>query len=94
MLVVGFLLTIQRAHDMNTTGWLALLCLVPLVNLLFWFVPGTRGENDYGKQPPPNTVGVIVLACILPFSSSAASWPRSRFRLIRTTRSAHKSPKA
>ena len=34
--------------------------------LVFWFVPGTRGENDYGKQPPPNTAGVIVLACVVP----------------------------
>jgi uncharacterized membrane protein YhaH (DUF805 family)/Tfp pilus assembly major pilin PilA len=66
ILVVTFLLAIQRAHDMNSTGWLALVALIPLVSLLFWFVPGTRGENDYGKQPPPNTAGVIVLACIVP----------------------------
>jgi len=67
IIVVLFLLTIQRAHDMNTTGWLSLIVFIPLAMLVFWFVPGTRGENDYGKQPPPNTVGVIVLACILPF---------------------------
>ena len=66
IIVVSFLLTIQRSHDMNTTGWLSLVSLIPLVNLLFWFVPGTVGENNYGKPPPPNTTGVIVLACILP----------------------------
>ena len=27
------MLTIQRAHDFNTTGWLAILSIVPLVNL-------------------------------------------------------------
>jgi uncharacterized membrane protein YhaH (DUF805 family)/Tfp pilus assembly major pilin PilA len=67
VIVVQFLLTIQRSHDMNVTGWLSLISLIPLAALIFWFVPGTRGENDYGKQPPPNTAGAIVLACILPF---------------------------
>jgi uncharacterized membrane protein YhaH (DUF805 family)/Tfp pilus assembly protein PilE len=63
---VQIMLTIQRAHDMNTTGWLSLIVFVPLAALVFWFVPGTKGENDYGLQPPPNTGGVIALACILP----------------------------
>jgi uncharacterized membrane protein YhaH (DUF805 family) len=65
-LAVQLMLSIQRAHDMNATGWLALVALIPLVNLLFWFVPGTHGENDYGKPPPPNTTGVILLACVVP----------------------------
>jgi uncharacterized membrane protein YhaH (DUF805 family)/Tfp pilus assembly major pilin PilA len=67
VIVLQFMLTIQRAHDMNTTGWLSLIMLIPLAGLVFWFVPGTRGENNYGKQPPPNTAGVIVLACLVPF---------------------------
>jgi uncharacterized membrane protein YhaH (DUF805 family)/Tfp pilus assembly protein PilE len=67
MIVVQFLLTIQRSHDMNVTGWLSLIWLIPLGVLVFWLVPGTQGENTYGKPPPPNTAGVIVLACILPF---------------------------
>jgi uncharacterized membrane protein YhaH (DUF805 family)/Tfp pilus assembly major pilin PilA len=66
LIVVQFLLTIQRSHDMNVTGWLSLISLIPLAALIFWFVPGTRGENDYGKQPPPNTTGVILLACVVP----------------------------
>jgi type IV pilus assembly protein PilA len=66
VIVMQFLLTIQRAHDFNTSGWLSVLLLVPLVSLVFWFIPGTKGENQYGLQPPPNTAGVIVLACILP----------------------------
>ena len=66
VIVLQFMLTIQRAHDFNTTGWLSLIMLIPLAGLIFWFVPGTRGENDYGKQPPPNTTGVIMLACIVP----------------------------
>jgi hypothetical protein len=60
------LLTIQRSHDMNVTGWLCLISLIPLAALVFWLVPGTPGENNYGKPPPPNTTGAVVLACILP----------------------------
>lgn len=66
IMVVGFMLTIQRCHDFNTTGWLSLLVLVPLVNLIFWFIPGTDGSNDYGAKTPPNGVGVIIAACIIP----------------------------
>ena len=65
-LVVGFMLTIQRCHDFNTTGWLSLLMLIPLVNLIFWFIPGTDGSNDYGAKTPPNGVGVIIAALIIP----------------------------
>ncbi len=66
IIVVQFLLTIQRAHDFDTTGWLSLLLLVPLVALIFWFIPGSKDENRYGLPPPPNTAGAIALACILP----------------------------
>jgi type IV pilus assembly protein PilA len=69
VLVVQFLFNIQRSHDMNMTGWLSLIWLVPFGVLVFWFVPGTRGENDYGKRPPPNTAGVIILTCLVPFAS-------------------------
>lgn len=67
ILVVGFMLSIQRCHDFNTTGWLSLLVLVPLVNLIFWFIPGTDGPNDYGDKTPPNGGGVVfaVVAALL-----------------------------
>jgi type IV pilus assembly protein PilA len=65
--VLMVMLTIQRSHDFDTSGWLSLLMFVPLVNLIFWFIPGSPGENRFGKRPPPNTVGVVLLACILPF---------------------------
>lgn len=61
-LVLMALLTIQRCHDMDWTGWAWLLVLVPLVGLLFWFVPGTQGANRFGAPPPPNGTGVKVLA--------------------------------
>ncbi len=60
------LLSIQRAHDFNATGWLAILAFIPLLNLIFWFIPGTEGENRFGYKTPPNGKLAIVLACIIP----------------------------
>jgi uncharacterized membrane protein YhaH (DUF805 family) len=60
--VLTVLLTIQRCHDMDWTGWASLLTLIPLVGLLFWFGPGTPGPNRFGAPPPPNGTGVKVLA--------------------------------
>jgi len=66
MLVTMVILTIQRCHDFDMSGWLTLLVIVPLVNFLFWIVPGTKGPNRFGNPPPPNTTGVVLLALILP----------------------------
>jgi uncharacterized membrane protein YhaH (DUF805 family)/Tfp pilus assembly protein PilE len=66
ILVVQILLTIQRAHDMNMTGWISVISFIPLGVLVFWFWPGTKGANEYGLQPPPNTLVTILLAFILP----------------------------
>jgi len=63
---IHVLLSVQRAHDFNTTGWLAVLALIPLLNFIFWFVPGTPSENRFGKQTPPNSRGVIIAAWIVP----------------------------
>jgi len=64
---IQFLPAIQRSHDMNVTGWLSLISLVPFGIFVFLFASGTRGENSYGKQPPPNGIGVILVACLAPF---------------------------
>lgn len=49
-------IVIRRWHDMDQTGWLVLLSLIPIVNLIaaifLLFVSGTSGENKYGE---PNT---------------------------------------
>lgn len=60
--VLTVLLTIQRCHDIDWTGWASLLALIPLVGLLFWFMPGTPGSNRFGAPPPPNGTGVKVMA--------------------------------
>lgn len=66
MLVITFLLLIKRSHDIGWSGWMSLLALIPLVGLLFIFVPGTKGSNEYGAQTPPNGVGVTIAGLALP----------------------------
>jgi uncharacterized membrane protein YhaH (DUF805 family) len=66
LLIWMFMLTIQRAHDFNTSGWLAILVLIPLVNLLFWIIPGSDGENRFGGKTPPNSVLVLIAAWLVP----------------------------
>lgn len=64
--VLSFMLTIQRSHDFNMSGWFSLLVLVPLANLAFWFIPGTDGPNRFGGKTPPNGVGVILSVFVVP----------------------------
>lgn len=60
----------QRLHDLNMSGWVCLLLVIPLLNLLFAlflvFAAGTQGRNGYGLPPPPNTLGVKLAGLILP----------------------------
>ncbi|MGB1111188.1 MAG: DUF805 domain-containing protein, partial [Gammaproteobacteria bacterium] len=60
-LLFGIFWASQRAHDFNASGWLAILVFLPLVNLIFWFIPGKAAANDYGPPPPANSVGVKIL---------------------------------
>ena len=50
-----FMLQIRRLHDINMTGWLVLLSLVPIVDclleLVLIFKKGTDGHNKYGGDP-------------------------------------------
>ena len=46
--------TIRRCHDFDVSGWLTLIIFVPLGVFVFWFAPGTDGENRFGLKPEPN----------------------------------------
>jgi uncharacterized membrane protein YhaH (DUF805 family) len=59
-IAVGLVLARRRAHDFDKSGWFGLLSLIPLVNFLFLFMPGTDGENRYGKKTPPNRGGAVI----------------------------------
>lgn len=51
--VIFINITIRRLHDLNKSGWLWLLMLIPFLNILFWIYilcfKGTEGRNDYGE---------------------------------------------
>ncbi len=71
IVVMDVAFTIRRLHDMNASGWWALILLVQFVvsliltpissliglifSLVLLFTPGT-GENRFGASPPPNSV--------------------------------------
>ncbi len=67
-LLISLLLGIQRLHDFDASGWWSLMTIVPLANLVLYLVllimPGTQGANRFGDPPPPNTLGVILLALL------------------------------
>ena len=68
-LIFVLMKTIQRSHDMDWSGWTALLAFIPLVGLVWIFKGGTSDSNNYGAPPPPNnrSVTVIVTALIAVF---------------------------
>jgi uncharacterized membrane protein YhaH (DUF805 family) len=71
--IVGFVITImwgkRRLNDLNRTGWLMLLLIVPVVNLLFILYlicfSGNDESNNYGPPPVANTLGVKILGSLL-----------------------------
>ncbi len=70
VLAVGSLFAIQRLHDLDKSGWLYLIMLIPMIGGLFalyvTFAPGSKEANRYGNPPPPNSTGAVVLAWLMP----------------------------
>lgn len=70
VMAVSFIMAIRRLNDLEYSGWLSVLMIVPLVNLILslWllFGRGTDGSNRYGPAPGPNSTAVIVGAWIVP----------------------------
>lgn len=49
-------ITVRRLHDINKSGWLALLFLIPVVNIILLIVwmamtDSDTGANQYGEVP-------------------------------------------
>jgi len=64
-LVLFVIWTIKRLHDIDRSGWYALLIpLAPILLPILCFIPGTRGANQYGPVPSPNTIAEKILGTI------------------------------
>lgn len=53
-IVPMFCVTVRRLHDSNMPGWLILLSIIPVGNLIlfiFMLLPSTPGDNPYGPNP-------------------------------------------
>lgn len=52
LLYFTYIFAIRRLHDLNKTGWLSLVLLIPLVGIFFWIyiscAKGDEGNNNYG----------------------------------------------
>jgi uncharacterized membrane protein YhaH (DUF805 family) len=70
--IPAFIFAIRRLNDLDKTGWLSILFIIPLINLLLGlyllFAGGTKGSNSYGPAPAPNTLGVKIVALLLPIA--------------------------
>src|SRR5215216_2232307 len=55
VMVAYVILFIRRLHDLNCSGWMALLLIVPIANLVLTlpalFLPGSDGPNRFGPDP-------------------------------------------
>lgn len=55
LIVPGIAVGARRLHDQDKSGWWLLLAFVPIIGglvlLVFFFLEGTRGENQYGPDP-------------------------------------------
>ncbi|RZU46756.1 uncharacterized membrane protein YhaH (DUF805 family) [Fluviicoccus keumensis] len=70
IVVFTIALTVRRLNDMDRSGWLSLLFMVPLINLILWLVlmlaPGTPTANRFGLKPAPNTRGIVIAGLMVP----------------------------
>lgn len=53
--VASYFISARRLHDLDKTGWLSLIFLIPYVNvpwgIYLLFAKGTEGPNQYGPDP-------------------------------------------
>jgi uncharacterized membrane protein YhaH (DUF805 family) len=67
---VSLIMVKRRLNDLDHSGWLSLLMLVPLVNFIFglylMFGAGTPGPNNYGLPPSKNPRLLWIVGLLLP----------------------------
>lgn len=66
MLSAGFVQARRRLQDLDQPGWMAILLLVPFLNVVVWawlqFASGSADPNRFGPPPGPNTDKVVAAA--------------------------------
>lgn len=54
-LIPSLAVMIRRLHDIDRSGWWALISFIPIVGpivlIIFFVTPGTKGPNQYGPDP-------------------------------------------
>jgi tetraacyldisaccharide 4'-kinase len=55
ILIPSIAVTVRRLHDINKSGWMILVSLIPFIGgiwlLILMCLEGTLGPNDYGEDP-------------------------------------------
>jgi uncharacterized membrane protein YhaH (DUF805 family) len=55
IIIPGLAVTVRRLHDTGKSGWMILLCLIPIVGgiivLVFTVLDSDPGPNQYGPNP-------------------------------------------
>lgn len=59
VLIPGLAVGVRRLHDLNKSGWMILVGLIPLIGAIWLIIlfatDGTPGENQYGPNPKETT---------------------------------------
>jgi len=60
MIIPGLAVSVRRLHDINKSGWMILVVLIPVIGaiwlLVLYVMEGTPGENQYGPNPKEELV--------------------------------------
>jgi uncharacterized membrane protein YhaH (DUF805 family) len=60
-IVINLIWCIQRSHDMDWSGWTAILALIPIFWLVWVIKEGTPRVNQFGPPPQPNNLGIKII---------------------------------
>lgn len=60
-IIPGIAVSVRRLHDVDKSGWMILIGLIPLIGAIWLLVlfatEGTPGDNQYGPNPKAVTEG-------------------------------------
>ena len=66
MFIPGLAVCVRRLHDIDKSGWMILVALIPLAGaiwlLVLYCTEGTQGDNKYGSDPKIEEEGFLTRA--------------------------------